>query len=292
MKKERREALKAAVDNNINVKDNSAALTKELIKNPIYRLIGLVIVLILSIIFSDELIKLCALTSDAIFDNEYVLGYVTYYMMLSICLLGITATLIYGLIIDKKGDISSYQQLKHKYVIYSIYDLGGFILSSIIYMLFVITIVITPCTVSGESMEFTYNDKDRVLVWNLLYEPDNYDVVVFDATNYAYVTKDSKFYIKRVIAKEGDVLRYDSGKLYVNDKFEANIEYEDFSIITAGDLGIYTVPKDKLLVMGDNRGNSHDSRNFGLIEEEDVIGKVVLRFYPFNKFGNPEPIIR
>lgn len=288
MNKTKREEVKASVFEKVNIKQSNSVLTKEFINHPIWRLIGLVIVLILSIIFYDDLVKLCALTSNAIFGNEYVLGHVTYFMMLSVCLIGIIAVLVYGTIINKKEDLNSYDNLIRKYKIYQLYDMGGFVLSSIVYLLFTITIIITPCTVSGSSMEYTYKDGDRVLVWNLLYEPDNYDVVVFDATGYSFVSENSKFYIKRVIANEGDILRYETGKLYVNDKYEADVTYDEYSILTAGNLDIYEIPKDKLLVMGDNRGNSHDSRNFGLINEEDVIGKVVLRFYPFSNFGNPK----
>ena len=88
--------------------------------------------------------------------------------------------------------------LRKKYTLYSIYDLGGFILISIVYLFFIITVVITPCTVDGDSMEGTYYDNDRVLVWNLGYEPHKDDVIVFDATGYGYMS-DSEFFIKRII---------------------------------------------------------------------------------------------
>ncbi len=56
----------------------------------------------------------------------------------------------------------------------------------------------------------------------------------------------------------------------------------------------FSVPKDKILVLGDNRepGGSRDSRAFGFIDEEEVIGKVLFRFYPFTKIGNPSPEYR
>ncbi|MDE7095688.1 MAG: S26 family signal peptidase, partial [Anaeroplasmataceae bacterium] len=53
----------------------------------------------------------------------------------------------------------------------------------------------------------------------------------------------------------------------------------------------FPIPRDKILVFGDNRapGGSHDSRAFGFIDESEVIGKVLFRFYPFGRIGNPDP---
>ena len=54
----------------------------------------------------------------------------------------------------------------------------------------------------------------------------------------------------------------------------------------------FIVPKDKVLVFGDNRSNSIDSRSFGFIDEECIIGKVFLRIAPLSDFGNPKPNIK
>ena len=70
-----------------------------------------------------------------------------------------------------------------------------------------------------------------------------------------------------------------SSKEYFLDK-ETNTE--DFSLTT---LGYEKIPKDMYLVLGDNRENSLDSREIGLVKRKDILGKIKLRIWPINKFG-------
>ncbi|MCS4486570.1 signal peptidase I [Staphylococcus americanisciuri] len=150
--------------------------------------------------------------------------------------------------------------------------------------------------VNGLSMYPTFNDSDRVVVSKIsktLDTLDNGDVIVFH--------RDSrKDYIKRLIGKPGDIVTYKNDILYVNGKkinepyLEANKRHkigrqltEDFSSIDltgASEQG--TIPKDKYLVLGDNRQNSIDSRRpeVGLISEKKIVGKVVLRYWPVSDF--------
>ena len=69
---------------------------------------------------------------------------------------------------------------------------------------------------------------------------------------------------------------------YNNILYSINLEYTESFI----------VPNDKILVLGDNRINSTDSRVFGFIDEEAVIGKVLIRIYPIRNFGNPDKDVR
>lgn len=295
MKKNDRLYLNESVKNNTNIDEANKILTKEFVTNPIPRLVGLVIILILSIIFSKRLSKLASMTSNAIFGNELILGNVSYFIILILALCLVLVVFGYGLYLKKKEDISSITNFKRKHMIYSIYDLGGFILISIVYLFFIVTVIVTPCTVNGDSMEATYHDEDRVLVWSLGYSPKKDDVIVFDATGYGYMA-DAEFFIKRVIAVENDEISYEAiednyGNLLVNGKIVATMYYRQYLVITNQVADKYVIPSNKVLVLGDNRNNSHDSRNFGLIDEDAVIGCVILRFYPFDSFGNPKPMI-
>ena len=148
-------------------------------------------------------------------------------------------------------------------------------------------------------MNYTYWINDKVLIWNLFYEVDNNDVIVFDSKNYVNNGKDeSRFYIKRVVASEGDIIKYDleTKGLYINNIYIEEIDEYEFGRILKSielkDVKEFTVPQNKVLVLGDNRSNSIDSRVFGFIDEEDIIGKVILRISPINEFGNPEPNIK
>ena len=88
------------------------------------------------------------------------------------------------------------------------------------------------------------------------------------------------------------------GNLFVNNTYVEKIRRTEYNVMLSSLEYSYTlkfsVPKDKILVLGDNRepGGSRDSRAFGFIDEEEVIGKVLFRFYPFTKIGNPSPEYR
>lgn len=97
-------------------------------------------------------------------------------------------------------------------------------------------------------------------------------------------------YIKRVIATEGEHVKIEEGKVYVNGKLlEENYLQPD--VITTSMNGYFTdlvVPKGSIFVMGDNRGESTDSRRFGCVPIEKVESKVLIRFWPLTKFGGVE----
>ncbi len=94
--------------------------------------------------------------------------------------------------------------------------------------------------------------------------------------------------IKRVIAVPGDEIEIRDNIVYING-VEQTEEYAridpDENIILNGNVEKMTVPEGKLFVMGDNRGESMDSRGFGVIDSSWVEGRAVFRLLPFNKFG-------
>ncbi|RIL38259.1 signal peptidase I [Staphylococcus equorum] len=154
--------------------------------------------------------------------------------------------------------------------------------------------VASSYVVSGLSMYPTFDDKDRVVVSKIsktLHHLDNKDVIVFHENS-------KEDYIKRLIGKPGDIVEYKSDQLYVNGneikepylKYNKDHKYidtltEDFkSKDLKSSNGKAQIPKDKYLVLGDNRQNSKDSRSeeVGLIKEEQIVGKVVLRFWPLS----------
>lgn len=148
----------------------------------------------------------------------------------------------------------------------------------------------TSYMVKGKSMEPTLHDGDLVLVNKMvpgLSEVDRFDVIVFHAD-----AEDD--YVKRIIGLPGDEIEYRKDRLYINGKYvsekylhlaKKKSDYDpytaDFSLedIT----GRHTVPEGYLFVMGDNRPNSVDSRTFGLVADNQLVGKVGLRYWPLTQ---------
>ena len=182
-------------------------------------------------------------------------------------------------------------------------DIVSFIFKCFSILLFLLIFMLTPCVVSGESMSDTLSNGDTILCTNIFFSPSKGDIVIFDSHDYVDKTSDNhSFYIKRVMATKGDVLKYDDAFdiLYIND-----VKVENFNgvlsndeqwnnIITSinnitneyqnvSDVFEITIPNGYLLVFGDNRINSNDSRIFGVISEKAVFGKAFIRLFPFSK---------
>ncbi|PLT35818.1 signal peptidase I [Bacillus sp. V5-8f] len=149
------------------------------------------------------------------------------------------------------------------------------------------TFLFTPVKVQGESMMPTFQNDNRLIV-SKISKIQHFDIIVFDAPD-----SDEK-YIKRVIGLPGDTIKVKNDILYINGKkFEepylrenkAKIPHEtnlteDFTLKNY--TGEYKVPAGKLFVMGDNRPYSNDSRIFGFIPMDSVVGEAKFQFYPLN----------
>jgi len=140
----------------------------------------------------------------------------------------------------------------------------------------------SPIRVSGDSMVPTLNDGDIMILDKIGYKInglDRFDIVVVDY-------KGEKI-IKRVIGLPGDHVEYKDDKLYINGKFlEEEYKRKETSDFILEFLGENTIPKDKYLVLGDNRPISKDSRIIGLVDKSDIEGYTSLVLFPFSKIGN------
>ena len=143
-------------------------------------------------------------------------------------------------------------------------------------------------TVSGDSMYPTLYNTEKIWVSSLGYTPKNGDIVVVQERNAAL----NDPIVKRVIATENQTVSFDfeNWKVYVDGKelSEDYINYEDWCAMKSyGCPEELTVPPGCIFVMGENRNQSTDSRDarVSFIAEDDVLGKVVLRIFPLNKFG-------
>lgn len=141
----------------------------------------------------------------------------------------------------------------------------------------VIQLVVQSREVEGASMEPNFHTGERVLVNRLAYqgfrEPQRGDVIVF----HAWHSAGDEDYIKRVVGLPGDVVEIHEGGVYINGSRYAE-PYLDQS--TQSSLGPTVVPDDTYFVLGDNRGNSSDSRLFGPLPVERIVGRAWLRYWP------------
>lgn len=174
------------------------------------------------------------------------------------------------------------------------------VIISVFAVLLIFTFVCRPVTVDGTSMVPTLQDKDKLIMRMMGYTPKCGDIVIVenDSSHRYENGTDGKIIdgsgmekrlIKRVIAVGGQTVDIDFEAHTVT--VDGQQLYESYIYEpTELDPGMFeypvTVPEGYVFVMGDNRNNSTDSRSplVGFVKEEDVIGKAVLRFYPFDKF--------
>lgn len=131
--------------------------------------------------------------------------------------------------------------------------------------------------VEGHSMAPTLENEDRLLVDRLTYRignPTPGDIVMFRVP----VAPD-RLFVKRIVAKEGDVVRIERGRVFVNGQpLDDRFIPPDFR--SHENWGPYVVPKDFYVVMGDHRNRSSDSRHWGPVPREAIIGRVQARWWP------------
>lgn len=151
---------------------------------------------------------------------------------------------------------------------------------------FVINFVGCRSRVDGDSMNPTLSDADNLWVDKLSYtfgEPERFDVIIF---NY----NEDTTYVKRIIGLPGETVRIDiDGSIYIDGKLL--VESYGNEVITPDNIGRASddvvLGEDEYFVLGDNRNHSSDSRwpDVGNVHKDDILGKVILRIYPFTSFG-------
>jgi signal peptidase I len=148
---------------------------------------------------------------------------------------------------------------------------------------FVRPYVVEAYRIPTESMVPTLEVGDRVLANKFVYhftEPERRDIVVFDSID----EDDDQTLIKRVMGVAGDELQLQGGVLYVNGE-EQEEPYLNDADQSRGFYGPTVVPEGHIFVMGDNRGNSADSRVFGPLPLENLKGEAFMRFWPVSKIS-------
>lgn len=166
-------------------------------------------------------------------------------------------------------------------------DLAKVIVVAVIAMLLFRYFVAEPFIVSGASMVPTYHNREYLVIDKLSYrfsEPQRGDVIVFK-----FPQNTKEYFIKRIIGLPGEKVKIDKDHvvIYNKDHPEGKTLDEDYlpdQHVTMGDPKITTLGSGEYYVLGDNRAQSSDSRLWGILPTEDIVGKVFVRVFPPQEF--------
>ncbi|MGO4927457.1 signal peptidase I [Fundicoccus sp. Sow4_D5] len=163
------------------------------------------------------------------------------------------------------------------------------VLFAVIIFLVMRAFVVQPFQVEGTSMNNTLENGQQMLMFKMT-ELERFDIVVFPDPR---GSQDS--YVKRIIGLPGDTLYYEEDQLILNNQIvdepyleplkEASQENFTQNFNLWDNLGVTSVPEGYYFVLGDNRPYSGDSRQFGFVPIDSVIGEANFVYFPFNEFG-------
>jgi len=147
--------------------------------------------------------------------------------------------------------------------------------------------LIKPFYVKGASMEPNFYDHEYLIIDEITYrfsDPERGDTVVF-----RYPFDVSQHFIKRVIGLPGENIKISEGKIHIFNNSSSEFEQLDEAYLlpamkTLGEIEI-TLGPDEYFLLGDNRIASLDSRAFGPVKREYIVGRTMLRGWPLSRFG-------
>ncbi|HLO87686.1 MAG TPA: signal peptidase I [Nostocaceae cyanobacterium] len=202
---------------------------------------------------------------------------------------------------NQVSDNKSSQQPDNSWIL----EIGKTIALSVFLALGIRTFVAEARWIPSGSMEPTLHgtqnqwEADKIIVDKLKYKfanPERGDIVVFSPTAELQKEQYQDAFIKRVIGLPGETVELRDGRVYINNKPLPENQYLAANQVTVIDVCASgqqppflskpeTIPPDSYLVLGDNRGSSYDSRCWGVVPRQNIIGRAVVRFWPLNHVG-------
>ncbi len=171
------------------------------------------------------------------------------------------------------------------------------IIIAAILALLIRTFIVQPFKIPSSSMFPTLKPGDRIFVSKFIYgakvpytdiqfpevrDPEIGDIVVFLSP-----IEEKKYLIKRYIAGSGETVQIKDGKLVVDGKIVEQAPFNEFVYFNRGKYGaseeVLTVPENSFFVLGDNSANSMDSRYWGYVPEEKLVGKAFVIHWPIKR---------
>jgi len=180
---------------------------------------------------------------------------------------------------------------------YSVREWMESILIAFILAMFIRTFFIQAFKIPSGSMRMTLIEGDRLMVNKLRYgpkiplsdkripgysEPQRGDIIVF-----VYPEDPERDFIKRLIAFGGETVHIENGDIYINNDLVRDPKIKNIFYYNRGSYGqsqdAVLVPEGEVFVLGDNSSSSHDSRYWGFVPEENIIGRAEVIYWPFSR---------
>ena len=152
-----------------------------------------------------------------------------------------------------------------------------------------INIALQNSEIISGSMQPTLGVGERVLVYKLAYkfghDPQRGDIIVFRPPEQVHSDTD---YIKRIIGMPGDIVEVKDGEVMIHKSDGSTITLDEPYIAAPPNLNYISeiIPEGHYFVMGDNRNSSSDSRSWGTVPRENIVGRAFWAFWPLEKFGS------
>ena len=139
-------------------------------------------------------------------------------------------------------------------------------------------VVIVNAFIPSSSMENTIMENDRVVAFRLSYlfsDPERFDIIIF-----RFPDDETKLYVKRIIGMPGETVEIRDGLVYI-DGTDTPLRDDFIREHVMGDYGVFHVPENHYFVLGDNRGNSEDSREWinSFVYRGQILGRAVFKYY-------------
>lgn len=144
--------------------------------------------------------------------------------------------------------------------------------------LFLNQFVIVNAAIPTGSMETVIMPNDRIVAFRLAYlfnDPQRFDIVIF-----RFPDDESRLYVKRIIGMPGETVTIRDGLVFIDDS-DTPLRDDFIGSSAGGNYGPFYVPEDSFFVLGDNRGNSEDSRRWAnpFVHQDGILGRAVFRYW-------------
>lgn len=174
-------------------------------------------------------------------------------------------------------------KMKKNKIVKELLEWAKYFAISFALMIIISNFVIVNAVVISPSMESTVMTNSRIIGSRLTYvigEPKRFDIILFKFPD----DETREPFLKRIIGLPNEKVEIKDGKVYIND---SDIPLDDSFINeeSHGNYGPFFVPENSYFVLGDNRNNSHDSKNWvnKFVSKDKILGKIYIEYFPTPK---------